>query len=74
MSIAVDDETIEDIVQKLPPELREELREYAAHLLQRRSRSDGARLTLSWAGELSDVKEEFTALDLEEKALDWWGV
>jgi len=31
------------------------------------------KLRLSWAGKLSEFKDQFTAIELQKKSLNWWG-
>ena len=28
---------------------------------------------MSWAGALKEYKEKYTSLELQKKALEWWG-
>jgi hypothetical protein len=65
--------TLEEVIRDLPPELREDVRHYAQSLLHKRAIPRPQKLRLSWAGGLRDVRDQFTALDLQRKALEWWG-
>ena len=63
----------EEIVRRLPAELQEEVREFAESLLAKRSRAEGRKLRLSWAGGLREFREKYTSLALQQQALGWWG-
>lgn len=73
MAAAGDEETLEDIVAELPPDLRAEIEDFARFLRDRHRTSSQRCLDLSWAGGLSEYKQEFTSLELEDEATDWWG-
>ena len=58
----------------LPPELQQEVRDFAEYLLDRKvGRGKSDRLLLSWAGRLKEFRDRFTSLGLQKKALAWWG-
>lgn len=42
-------------------------------LLETPGQPMSARLCLDSAGALSEFREQFTSLDLQKKALEWWG-
>ena len=62
----------EEIVKELPPELRREVEDFAEFLLRTRVRTNGRKLRLGWAGALSEFRGNFTSLDLQKKASEWW--
>ena len=64
---------LNELVEKLPPELQREVEDFARFLLETRKQTKGARLRLDWAGALSEFREKYTSLDLQKKALEWWG-
>ena len=58
--------------ERLSPFHRKEAEDFIQFLAE----SEGNResvppLTFSWAGSLSDLREEFTSQSLKKKALDW---
>jgi hypothetical protein len=61
---------ISDVVQDLPPDLQQEVREFVEFLLYRRQRQT-YKLRQDWAGALREHKDQYTALDLQKKALEW---
>ena len=64
---------IEELIRELPPELQEEVRDFAQFLLETRARPKQKRLRLTWAGALREFRDRYTSLELQKKALEWWG-
>jgi hypothetical protein len=65
--------TLEELLGELTPELRDEVRRYVESLVERESRPRRERLRLTWAGALREFRDRYTALELQKKALEWWG-
>ena len=65
--------TLDEVVQKLPPDLQREVEDFARFLLETRAEPKTGRLRMDWAGALSEFRERFTSLELQKKALEWWG-
>jgi hypothetical protein len=65
--------SLEEVIGELPPELQQEVRDFAEYLLDRRRCPKQRRLRLSWAGGLREFRDRFTSLELQRKALEWWG-
>jgi len=65
--------TLDEVVRELPPELQEEVRDFAQFLLERKARPKGRKLRLDWAGGLREFRDQFTSLELQKKVLEWWG-
>jgi len=65
-------DNIEEKLRKLPPELQKEVEDFVQFLSQRVTPKQ-ERLRLSWAGGLRDLKDKYTALELQRKSLEWWG-
>ena len=64
---------IEEMIKELPPELRKEVEDFAAFLLERRSGKSGRKLRQDWAGALKDLRGQYTSLELQKMALQWRG-
>jgi hypothetical protein len=64
---------LDEILKELPPDLQQEVLDFAEFLKQKRTRIRQKRLRLSWAGALKEFREQYTSLDLQRKALEWWG-
>ncbi|MDA1191848.1 MAG: DUF2281 domain-containing protein [Candidatus Poribacteria bacterium] len=65
--------TLEELIDEMPPELVEEVRDFAQSLMETKARPKQARLRLSWAGGLREYRDQFTSQELQKKSLDWWG-
>lgn len=65
--------TLKELVEQLPPDLQQEVRDFAGFLLEKRLGKRGRPLRQDWAGALSDLREQYTSLELQKKALEWRG-
>jgi hypothetical protein len=64
---------LKELIDQLPPELQQEVRDFVEFLLERRARKRGRKLRQDWAGALRDYRDRYTSLELQEKALEWRG-
>jgi hypothetical protein len=64
---------LEELIKELPPDLKREVQDFAQFLLETKVRRPRRKLRLSWAGGLSEFRDQFTSLDLQKKSLEWWG-
>ena len=65
---------LQEIVDELPPELQQEVYDFAQFLHEKRARPKRkGKLSLTWAGALREYRDRYTSLDLQKKALEWWG-
>ena len=68
--------TLEEMIKELPPELQQEIRDFAEFLLEtkvHKKQRKQSKLRLTWAGGLREFRDQFTSLELQKKALEWWG-
>lgn len=64
-----------NIVKKfnqLPPDLRKEVVDFIDFLLTQKVSKRKKKLKLDWAGGLKEYRDQYTALELQKKTLDWW--
>jgi len=66
-------QALKDLIEQLPPDLQKEVRDFVAFLLERRRRKYGRKLRQDWAGALRNYRDQYTALELQRKALEWRG-
>ncbi len=66
------DEVIES-TKELPEELQIEVRDFARFLRQSRVPRPRRKLRQDWAGGLREFRDRYTSLELQKKALEWWG-
>jgi len=69
---------LEKLFEDLPPDLRQEVEDFARFLLSTRARSSQSqnknkKLRLSWAGALAEYRDRFTSTELQKKSLEWLG-
>ncbi len=65
--------TLSELVQELPADVELEVRDFVELLLIKRGNKPDKKLRQDWAGTLSDVRDQYTSLELQRKALDWRG-
>jgi hypothetical protein len=66
-------EELKELIDQLPPEFQEEVRDFVEFLLKRKACRRGRKLRQDWAGALRDYRDQYTSLELQEKALEWRG-
>jgi hypothetical protein len=64
---------LEALIRQLPPELQQEVADFVEFLLRKRGRNVAKPLRQDWAGALKEYRDQYTALDLQKKALEWRG-
>lgn len=62
---------LEELVKELPPDCKEEVRDFVEFLLEKRVRKQGRKLRQDWAGALKEYRDQYTSLELQKKALEW---
>jgi hypothetical protein len=65
------DEIVE-VTKDLPEELQAEVADFARFLKESKCGHKRTKFRLDWAGALSDLKDKYTSVELQHKALDWW--
>ena len=64
---------LKELVEQLPLDLQEEVRDFVEFLLKKETRRSKRRLELNWAGALRNYRDKYTSLELQKKALEWRG-
>ena len=65
--------TLEELVRELPPDMQEEVREFAQYLLEKRVKGKKKYLAQTWAGGLKEFRGQYTSLELQKQSLEWRG-
>lgn len=65
--------TVEELIKELPPELQQEVYDFAKFLLESKVPPRQKKLRMTWAGALREFRDKFTSIELQKKALEWWG-
>jgi len=66
-------ESIEELMEKLPPDLQQEVKDFARFLVEKKAKPRRKKLRLTWAGGLREFRDQYTSLELQKKSLEWWG-
>ncbi|WP_048144197.1 DUF2281 domain-containing protein [Methanothrix harundinacea] len=66
-------ESIEELMAQLPPDLQQEVKDFARHLVEKKAKPRRKKLRLTWAGGLREFRDQYTSLELQKKSLEWWG-
>jgi len=64
--------SVDEVIRDLPPDLQRQVLEFAEFLKRKRASGEQMKLRLSWAGALSEYREQYTSLSLQKKAQEWW--
>jgi len=62
--------SLAELIDDLSPVERDATRQFIESLMSKRSKS-GETLRQDWAGALRAYRQQYTALELQEKALEW---
>ena len=62
---------LSELVEELPPDVQQEVRDFVEFLISKHGRASGKKLRQDWAGALRDYSDQYTALELQKKALEW---
>jgi len=65
--------TLKELLEQLPPDLQEEAKDVVEFLLQKRGNKEKGELKLQWRGALRELRDQYTSVELQHKALEWWG-
>ena len=65
-------EPLEKKINNLPPNLQKEVYDFVEFLELKRASGKKNKPTLNWAGGLKEFKNQFTSVELQKKALDWF--
>ena len=66
------DEVLE-VTKELPEELQTEVRDFARFVRDTHALRPAGKMKLDWRGALSDLRDEFTSVELQHKASEWRG-
>ena len=58
-------------IQNLPPDLQDQANDFIEFLINKKKRKIRKTPKLDWIGGLKQFKNEYTALELQKKALEW---
>lgn len=64
---------IQELLRTLPPEVQREVEDFVQFLFEKRTLKRGGPLRQQWAGALREHRDQYTAIELQKKALEWRG-
>ena len=64
---------IQELLRTLSPELQREVEDFVQFLFEKRTLKRGGTLRQQWAGALREYRDQYTAIELQKKALEWRG-
>ena len=63
--------SLEDRIKGLPPDPRREGEDFVNFLINRRMRRPKGKMTFSWAGALTDLRDQYTSIELQHKIFEY---
>ena len=60
-----------ELVEQLPPDLQEELKDFAKFLVEKRVRKAEGKPNFQWAGALRELRDKYTSVELQHKLAEW---
>jgi mRNA-degrading endonuclease RelE of RelBE toxin-antitoxin system len=63
--------TIEEKINKLPPEDRKEVEDFVEFLLKNRKKRAKGKPAFKWAGILRDLRDKYTSVELQHEISRW---
>ncbi|MEK6681418.1 MAG: DUF2281 domain-containing protein [Nitrospirota bacterium] len=64
--------SLENIIKELPPDIKQEVRDFVEFLLVRRGiKSCRGKPKFGWAGALKDLRNQYTSVELQHKISEW---
>ena len=64
---------LEEKIKALPPDLQREVEQFIDDLLAKQKSRTNKPMKMNWRGELKDLKDKYTSVELQHKILELWG-
>ena len=64
--------SLDDKMRELPLELQQEVERFIQSLADKVRAENATRPRLDWRGALQELGSEYSSVDLQHAALDWW--
>ena len=62
--------SLQNMIRALPPELRAEVRDFAAFLLSRQPKKRKSKMNFEWQGVLKDLRTRYSSTELQHRISD----
>jgi galactose-1-phosphate uridylyltransferase len=70
--MAMEQQALEAKIRELPPRLRQEIAVFVESLVDNETQKAEVSLKLNWRGALKELSNQYTSVELQHKALEWW--
>ncbi len=70
--MAQQSQLLEELIHSLPAELQQEVFNYAKYLADTKVSKPKHKLKFDWAGGLSDLRDQYTSVELQHDILSEW--
>ncbi|MBC7218479.1 MAG: DUF2281 domain-containing protein [Candidatus Caldatribacterium sp.] len=64
-------QSLKELIDRLPPELQQEVQDFVEFLLEKRVRAPKRQPKFEWAGALKDLRDRYTSVELQHKLAEW---
>lgn len=64
-------EALKEFVDKLPPDLQQEVKDFIEFLLEKRTKRNRGKPNFDWAGALEDLRGQYTSVELQHSISKW---
>ena len=62
--------SLQDMIQALPPELQDEVRDFVEFLSERKAKKRKTKMRFTWQGALKDLRSQYTSVELQHRISD----
>lgn len=64
-------QTLKELVEQLPPDVQQEVRDFVEFVLERRRKKPKGKPRFHWAGALKDLRDQYTSVQLQHQIAEW---
>jgi len=64
-------QTFKDFIEQLPPDIQQDVRDFAEFLLEKRRTTPRGKPRFDWAGALKDLHDQYTSVELQHRITEW---
>lgn len=64
-------EALEEFVEKLPPDLQQEVKDFVEFLIEKRAKKPRGKPKFNWAGALKDLRDRYTSVEIQHQIAKW---
>jgi len=62
---------LKEVVEKLPPDLQQEVKDFIEFLLQKRAKKSGGKPKFEWSGAFRNLRSQYTSVELQHEISKW---